>query len=301
LATGKKGLNMTIIRIVHNKENPFVQLNKAALWDQRLSLKAVGLWSRCLSRPNDWTFNVSELVKKCKEGRRSIDSAIDELIEFGYAVRIDYWDKGKNGKFNDGGSEYVFFEFVATEEDKNKILEEFKKSYRNCCFSNSRKSDCQNDELLIHNPTDIEVKEKLLTTKEEATPQEVVFPCLDQLKLSSSKKKQLSKKYSEEILIDAVKKALAWKGKRSHEAAIETILARIGDWNEAPDKEKIIENNQIYLKSLEARDGVMFGLWRCDILSNRIEFICGSNVKSFKISEPDFIEKVREFMKNKEK
>lgn len=139
---------MSVIRVVHNKENPYVQLNKEALWDERLSLKAIGLWARCMSRPDNWRFNIQELVNKCKEGRRAVDSTIHELIEFGYAVRLEHWDKSDDGKFTNGGVEYVFFEFPVTEEDKQKILDEFKKSFRHCCFSNCRDSNRRNDQLL---------------------------------------------------------------------------------------------------------------------------------------------------------
>ncbi len=136
----------TVIRVVHNRENPFVQLNKQALWDQSLSLRAVGLWARCMSRPNDWKFSISELCGKCKEGRKSIDSAMKELIEANYVMRLEYHEKSKEGKFQKGkgGLEYVFFEFPATEEEKQEQLEIFKKrfrhsGFRDCGFGNGGK------------------------------------------------------------------------------------------------------------------------------------------------------------------
>ena len=139
---------MSIIRTVHNKENPYVQLNKKALWDDRLSLKAVGLWARCMSRPDDWRFNISELAKRLKEGRRAIDSAIKELINNNYAIRLEHWEKDLDGKFVGGGVEYVFFEFEATESEKANVLNEFKKSFQHCGFGNSRNGNSRNDELL---------------------------------------------------------------------------------------------------------------------------------------------------------
>ncbi len=139
---------MSIIRIVHNRENPYVQLNKEALWDKNLSLKACGLWARCMSRPDDWRFSIKELASKSKEGRRAIDGAIKELIEAGYAVRLEYYEKSEDGKFNNGGFEYVFFEFPATQQDKDKVLEEFKKSFRHCGFSNIGNRIRRNSTLL---------------------------------------------------------------------------------------------------------------------------------------------------------
>lgn len=154
---------MSIIRIVHNQENPFVQLNKKALWNENISLKAIGLWARCMSRPDNWRFNVKELVSKIKEGRRAVDGAIGELIEHNYAIRLEHWEKAADGKFDTGGIEYVFFEFPATQEDKDKVLEEFKKSFRHCCFGNRRNGNSRNDELLIHIEKEKEKEEKRTT------------------------------------------------------------------------------------------------------------------------------------------
>jgi len=153
----------TIVRVVHNRENPFVQLNKQALWDPNLSLKAIGLWARCMSRPNDWKFSIKELVGKCKEGRRAVDSAMQELIKANYACRLEYSERGDDGKFNHSGVEYVFFEFPATEEEKATQLEIFKKSYRNCGYGDCRYGDCRNSNLLIKSLTETDAKEKDLT------------------------------------------------------------------------------------------------------------------------------------------
>jgi len=144
---------MSIIRTFHNKENPWVELNKAALWDDRLSLAAVGLWSRCLSRPDNWKFHVTELAKRCKVGRKAIYGLISELINAGYAIRVDGYEKNEKGKFRSKKFSYVFFEFALSEEDKVRYTEEFKKSFRESLFGDLRAGDLR--------------KEPLLRTKEE--------------------------------------------------------------------------------------------------------------------------------------
>ena len=149
----------TIIRVVHNRENPYVQLNKSSLWDSNLSLKAVGLWSRCMSRPDNWKFSVKELVNRCKEGRRAVDGAMDELIKAGYVCRLEYTERNPDGKYKTGGVEYVFFEYPATEEEKQKQLEIFKKSFQRCGFGDCRNGDCRNVHLLIKNKTNTESTE----------------------------------------------------------------------------------------------------------------------------------------------
>jgi len=139
---------MSVIRVIHNRENPFVMLNKEALWNPELSLKAIGLWARCMSRPDDWKFNVKELAQSGKEGRRAIDSCIDELIKHGYAMRLEHYEKDDQGHFIGGGVEYIFFEFPANQQEKDHHLEEFKKSFRYCYSGDCRGGDCRNSNLL---------------------------------------------------------------------------------------------------------------------------------------------------------
>jgi hypothetical protein len=156
---------MSVIRILHNRENPYVTLNKQPLFDDRLSLKAKGLWAQCLARPDNWRFYVQEMVKNCKEGRRAIYSAIDELIKYNYAIRLEHYQKSENGKFSAGGVEYVFFEFCPTDVEKEELTEEFKKSFRQCGFGNARNGDRRNVQLPNKEPN-----QSLKTTKKEPPP-----------------------------------------------------------------------------------------------------------------------------------
>jgi len=149
----------TIIRVVHNRENPFVQLNKQALWDDNLSLKAAGLWARCMSRPDNWKFSMKEFVSKCKEGRRAVDSAMKELIDANYAVRLEFYQQSEDGRFQFKLVEYVFFEFPATEQEKLQQMQNLKNSYRDCGFGNLRGGDIRNEHLLIKNTSDIDSKD----------------------------------------------------------------------------------------------------------------------------------------------
>lgn len=174
----------TIIRVVHNRENPFVQLNKQALWDTNLSLKAVGLWARCMSRPNDWRFCIKELIKHCKEGRKAVDGAMQELIDAGYAYRLEYSQRGEDGKYKTSGVEYVFFEFPATQEEKDQQQEIFKKSFQHCRFGKSRYGNFRKEHLLIKNPTETDLTEKHLTPP--IPPQNPVLPKLENREKAAS-------------------------------------------------------------------------------------------------------------------
>jgi len=87
----------TIYRVVKNKNNPYVQINKTCLEDTRLSWKAKGLLSYMLSRPDDWVFHRKELVTHSNDGLDSLKAAIKELSLYGYVKIVG--EKNKEGKF----------------------------------------------------------------------------------------------------------------------------------------------------------------------------------------------------------
>lgn len=66
--------------------------------DQRLSFKARGLLIYMLSKPDDWKFYSSELVKHSdKDGREAINNAIKEIEAVGYLRRKQV--RSEHGKF----------------------------------------------------------------------------------------------------------------------------------------------------------------------------------------------------------
>lgn len=76
------------IRTVHNKSNPYFQLNRSAVEDKRLSYKAVGIHTYLMSKPDNWEANETDITARHTDGRSAIRSGIKELIEFGYMVRV---------------------------------------------------------------------------------------------------------------------------------------------------------------------------------------------------------------------
>lgn len=82
-----------------HKTNAFTTISNQLFNDSRLSLKAIGLQSCMLSKPDGWIVIIDDVVRSHKDGRDSIYSAIKELISAGYWVkypirngnRIDSW------------------------------------------------------------------------------------------------------------------------------------------------------------------------------------------------------------------
>ncbi len=106
-----------IIRVKHNRENPYVMLNKKSLWDNNLSLDSVGLWARLMTRIDDWEIHVTELMKSCNVGREKIYRMLKELIANGYAFK---YQERKSGQF--ACNVWHIFEAPVSKEEIQKMF-----------------------------------------------------------------------------------------------------------------------------------------------------------------------------------
>ena len=96
---------MTTYRVKKESGN-FVTIHKGFITDDRLSAKAKGILLYLLSRPDDWQIYTAEIKKHMKDGIKSINTGIHELIEYGYIKRSK--KRQDNGVFN--GYEYIVYE-----------------------------------------------------------------------------------------------------------------------------------------------------------------------------------------------
>ena len=110
---------MTLIRAIHDKENPYVLLNTTIATDNRLSAKAKGIWLYAFSKSADWNFYLNEIVSNFKDGEDSIKSGLSELEKYGYLYR-EAKQNSQTGMFE--GHEWYFFETPKTKEKIKKIL-----------------------------------------------------------------------------------------------------------------------------------------------------------------------------------
>jgi len=94
-----------IIRVIKDKDNPYVIINKNPLDDVNLSWQAKGLLCYLLSKPDDWEIFLSDLKNRSTNGRDSTASILNELIKAGYISRTK---KENKGKFR--GYDYTVFE-----------------------------------------------------------------------------------------------------------------------------------------------------------------------------------------------
>lgn len=80
----------TIIRKAHNKENPYAQISKSLLRDNRLSAKAMGIMCYLLGLPDHWRLCIEELAKHFSDGQKSIRSGLKQLEKLGYIERFQH-------------------------------------------------------------------------------------------------------------------------------------------------------------------------------------------------------------------
>jgi len=85
-----------IVRV--NKSSNYTVISNNIFKDQNLSLKARGLLTTILSLPDNWKYSIEGLASLCSDGRGSVTSAINELIEAGYVIRSQKFDE--TGRFS---------------------------------------------------------------------------------------------------------------------------------------------------------------------------------------------------------
>ena len=76
---------MPKLKRVYDKS--YMVISNHVFEDPNLTLKAKGLFGYLWSRPDDWNFFITELVRHFKGGRDQAMSALDELEKAGYLLR----------------------------------------------------------------------------------------------------------------------------------------------------------------------------------------------------------------------
>ncbi len=122
---------MTIYRVQHKKN--YTVVNNFICKDRRLSWKAKGIWLYAFSRPDDWQFNLTDLINQSTDGRESVTSGLKELEALGYLQREQRRDNGAFSK-----AEWVFHE----------TPEELKKTVPQTGFPSTAMPDAENKPLL---------------------------------------------------------------------------------------------------------------------------------------------------------
>lgn len=141
---------MAIYRVKHNKN--YTVINNFICTDKRISFKAKGIWLYAFSRPDDWSFNTTDLVNQSVDGRDSVYSGLRELETFGYLERVM---TRENGQFI--GCDWIFYE---TPQEIKKIIPQTENPL-------VEKTDVENPQLLS--------TDSVLSTDDDGILKEILF------------------------------------------------------------------------------------------------------------------------------
>ena len=147
---------MAIIKIIR-RENPYIQIDKTGINDNRLSWGASGLLAYLAGRPKDWNVNLSHLATvKDNDKKDKTRKYLNELRNFGYC---HYFEIRKAGKIIQNF--YLVFEVPTKYQE---VLENFIDIPENCTVhykevskQKATKKIIENKELLprLENPTSV--------------------------------------------------------------------------------------------------------------------------------------------------
>jgi len=158
------------------KTNNFVQIDKALLYDKKLSLRAKGLLCIMLSMFDNWEFHITHLITLSNESEYAVRQTLNELRNNGYLERFPERE----------GQRIVKWVTVVYETpDPNRI-----KASSTIRFSTSRDSTCResnptknkrttNNNFVTTTATDVVAKIKSTLPKHVVVADDVIVGWLD--------------------------------------------------------------------------------------------------------------------------
>ncbi|MBF7022516.1 conserved phage C-terminal domain-containing protein [Staphylococcus kloosii] len=136
---------MGIIRTNKTAGNYFIA-SKYYVEDENISWKAKGIMSYLFSKPDDWQIYQTQLEKVSKDGKASVRSTINELIDNGYMTRQSR--RKNNGDFD--GYDYTLHEHPVNDgvrkmEDAKMVIAKSDTTNNNLTNNNLTNNDSRVD------------------------------------------------------------------------------------------------------------------------------------------------------------
>ncbi|AWB45296.1 helix-turn-helix domain-containing protein [Paenibacillus sp. CAA11] len=133
---------------VSKRESGYAVLDTYFLGDTRLSWKAKGMLAYLLSKPSNWTVYTTDLIKRSRDGRDAVYSALKELESCGYVERRQ---ARENGRIT--GTETVVYERPSGD-------------FSHTDFPDMEVPDTDNPPLVINNINNNDSKEEVSKTRD---------------------------------------------------------------------------------------------------------------------------------------
>lgn len=134
---------------IHKSKNYTVMSNHH-FQNENLSLRAMGLLSYMLSKPDNWSFSIEGIASKCKDGKESVRSAVNELVDNGYIVRRS---RTRDEKGHLKEAVYDVYESPEENPDFKTAPETQKRSLTTVRKSKKKAAPKQEKTPMVENPT----------------------------------------------------------------------------------------------------------------------------------------------------
>ncbi|MEX6346763.1 helix-turn-helix domain-containing protein [Staphylococcus ureilyticus] len=227
---------MGIIRIDKTAGNYFIA-SKHYVEDENISWKAKGIMSYLFSKPNDWQIYQTQLEKVSKDGKASVRSTINELINNGYMTRQSR--RKTNGDFD--GYDYTLHEYpinngVRKMEDAKMEIAKMEIAKSDTTNNNSTNNDLTNN--------DINTSATKVTQEQFDQWWNLYDKKLDKKKAFSLFKSAL-KKYEFETIMNGTKNYLKTITDKQYQKYPKTFLSQESFLNDYGDEVKTSEESYL--------------------------------------------------------
>lgn len=265
----------SIIHSAHDREHPYLMVNKELIRDPNLSLKCMGLIVFMLSHPKDWNINVGYVINHFKNhkgyGRKAIYSLFNEAMKAGYMYREEYLEENLTRT-----------RYFISETPK------FKKVYRHSTFRHARNGHLtKEEEYTKDSPPLSSIPHKQSQQKAKPAPEEDVSKNKPKENPNPSHKEKMRQCFPDVDL------CIFYEAYHKYESSLPGSIKFPKKWlakvieqliEDAP-RQKIIEKRRSYAKKYMQWDA-MGG--SCVAGENELIKISGSMVTKIPYSDDEF-------------
>lgn len=222
---------MGIIRIDKTAGNYFIA-SKYYVEDENISWKAKGIMSYLFSKPDDWQIYQTQLEKVSKDGKASVRSTINELIDNGYMTRQSR--RKSNGDFD--GYDYTLHEYPTNDGVRKMEDAKMEIAKSDTTNNNSTNNDLTNNDINI-SATDV--------TQEQFEEWWNLYNKKKDKKKANSLFKSTLKKYDYETIMKGTEEYLKTIKDKQYQKYPKTFLSQESFLNDYGDEVKTSEESYL--------------------------------------------------------
>ena len=227
---------MGIIRIDKTAGNYFIA-SKYYVEDEKISWKAKGIMSYLFSKPDDWQIYQTQLEKVSIDGKASVRSTINELIDNGYMTRQSR--RKSNGDFD--GYDYTLHEYPTNDGVRKMEDAKMEDAKMEIAKSDTTNNNSTNNDLTNN---DINTSATKVTQEQFEEWWNLYNKKKDKKKANSLFKSTL-KKYDYETIMKGTKEYLKTIKDKQYQKYPKTFLSQESFLNDYGNEVKTSEENYL--------------------------------------------------------